>query len=181
MDTTVGTRAGSTTGLDPEFVEQWTRRFAEAWNRLDPDLIVPIIAEEVEWHDPVVPHVMRNHEDARGFIRATAEAFSDYRLEWRGPPLISPTEPAAVMRWRMTGKMTGTWSYTGLLPTGQSFEIFGADEFTFRGELMARCRSYFDRFEMARQLGAVPPVGSRGERVMTRLQNLRTRVKSRGG
>ncbi len=179
MEATTGAAARPSTELDPAFAEQWAERFAAAWNELDASTIVSMVAEDVEWHDPVVPHPMRGHDDVRAFIAATAEAFPDFRFVRRGPLLVSPAEPVVAMRWRMSGTMTGAWSYSGLAATGESFEIVGVDEFTFRGELMWRCHSHFDRTEMARQLGAMPPVGSGAERTMIGIQNLKTRLRRR--
>jgi steroid delta-isomerase-like uncharacterized protein len=180
MEATMNATGTPTTQLDPAFVEQWSQRFVEAWNALDAEALAAMCSEDIVWHDPTLPHPARGPDDVRAFVTATAESFPDFRLEWRGAPYISPAEPIALIRNRITGTMRGPWSYTGLAATGGSIDVVGVDEFTFRGELLSHCRSYFDRVEMARQLGVLPPVGSSGERAMTRLQNLKIRLKRRG-
>lgn len=166
-------------GLDPAFVEEWARRFMAGWNASDSDAVAALCSEDVVWHDPVLPGPARSRDDVREFVTATGRAFPDFRLEWRSAPWISPADPVVLIRQRMTGTMRGTWSYTGLNATGRPFEALGVDEFWFRDGLLWHCRSYYDRLDMARQLGVVPPVGSGGEHAMTRLQNLRTRLRRR--
>jgi steroid delta-isomerase-like uncharacterized protein len=179
MEATADAAASTTTQLDPAFVEQWSQRFLEAWNALDGEAVAAMCSEDVVWHDPTLPHVARGKEDVCAFVTATARAFPDFRLEWRGPAHISPAEPLVLIRNRITGTMRGPWSYGGLAATGERIELVGVDEFTFRGELLSHCRSYFDKFEMGLQLGIVPPVGSAADRAMTRLQNLRTHLRQR--
>ena len=179
--TTTNTATSSTTPLDRAFVEDWARRFADAWNRLDPDGVAAFCTEDVVWEDPTLPRTAHGREDVRAFIRASAQAFPDFHLGWRSAPYIAPDEPIVLIRNRLTGTMSGTWSYTGLEATGQSIDILGVDEFRFRGELLEGVRSYFDRSEMARQIGVLPPVGSPAEQVLTRFRNLQTRLKRRRG
>jgi hypothetical protein len=180
MEAKLETPATDTTPLDPAFVDDWAQRFTEAWNRLDADAVAAMCVDDgLYWHDPTVPYPSRSRDDVRRFVVETGKAFPDFRLEWRAKPYLSRTEPTAFMPWRMTGTMRGTWSYSGLEATGGSIDLLGVDEITFRGELLAHCHSHFDRSEMARQLGVLPPIGSKGERVMTRIQNFRNRIKQR--
>lgn len=146
---------------------------------MEPMRSCPMGRSRAVWHDPVLPRPARGRNELREFVIATSRAFPDFHVEWRGSPYISPVEPVVLIPQQMTGTMRGPWKYTGLAGTGRRFEILGVDEYTFRGGLMSCGRSNYDRFDLARQLGLIPPVGSAGERAMTRLQNLRTRLRRR--
>src|SRR5947209_10132854 len=179
MEATTDAGARSAAPLAPIFVGEFARRFVAAFNALDSDALAAMCTEDVVWNDPTLPQPAHGREEVRAFVKATASAFPDFRLAWRGSPYISPDEPILLIRNRLAGTMRGTWSYSGMEASGQSIDILGVDEFTFRGDLLSGVRSYFDRAEMARQLGFLPPAGSAGDRTMTRLTNLKTRSRRR--
>jgi steroid delta-isomerase-like uncharacterized protein len=176
------TSAAATTpagGLEPAFAEQWLERFLEAWNKPDGDVLAAISTDDVLWSDPVLPEPERGRDGMRRFVAETAQAFPDFHVAQRAPLVVSTFEPVVLFRWRMTGTMHGPWSYSNLAPSGRRFEIIGVDEWTFRDGLMSHCRSNYDRLDMARQLGIVPPLGSTGDRIMTRIQHIKARRQRR--
>ena len=83
----------------------------------------------------------------------------------------------AAVRWRATGTFTGPVKFEGLEATGTRIEIEGLDLLTIRDGLIRDNRAYTNATEIARQLGAMPPAGSVGERAMLRAVNLRTRAR----
>jgi steroid delta-isomerase-like uncharacterized protein len=165
--------------LDPSFVEEWGKRYLEAWNSLDADGVAALCTEEVTWSDPGYPEPLRGRDQVRAFVRATERAFPDFRVEELGRPHISAQEPIVLARYRMTGTMLGTWEYTNLAPTGRRIEVLGVDEWTFTRELLSGYRTYYDSLDMARQLGVLPPAGSRVDRAMARFQHLQARLQRR--
>jgi hypothetical protein len=120
------TKAGAK--LDPDFVEDWSKRYLEAWNSLDADGIAALCTEDVLWNDPGLPEPAHGRDGVRAFVRATGQAFADFHVEELGRPHISAEEPRVLGRYRMTGKMLGAWGYTNLAPTGRHFEVLGAAE-----------------------------------------------------
>jgi hypothetical protein len=64
----------------------------------------------------------------------------------------------------------------GLAPTGKRIELEGADFYESRDGKVVRVRSVFDMADEMRQLGVLPPTGSRAERLTAKLANLRTRL-----
>jgi steroid delta-isomerase-like uncharacterized protein len=98
-------------------------------------------------------------------------AFPDFLFEVTD--MVAYGDKAAV-RWRATGTFTGPVKFEGLLPTGSRIEIEGLDLLTIRDGLIRENRAYTNATEMARQLGAMPPAGSIGEKVMLGAVNLRT-------
>jgi steroid delta-isomerase-like uncharacterized protein len=165
--------------LDPAFVEDWGKRYLQAWNSVDADGVAAMCTEDVAWNDPGLPEPAHGREGVRAFVRATANAFADFHVEELGQPYISAEEPRVLSRYRMTGTMLGPWEYTNLAATGHRIDVLGVDEWTFSGELMSRYETYYDSLDMARQLGILPPVGSAVDQAMAGLQHLQARFQRR--
>jgi hypothetical protein len=79
----------------------------------------------------------------------------------------------------MSGTATGPWPFLDMAPTGRSFEIEGVDSWEMRDGLIARYSTFFDSIDLSRQLGVLPPVGSAGDRAITRLQHVQARFQRR--
>lgn len=169
------------TQLDPAFVEDWSKRYLDAWLSLDADAVAALCSEDVVWNDPGLPEAVHGRQGVREFVRATAESLPDFHVEELGKPCLSPEEPRALSRYRMTGTMRGRWPYTDLAPTGRRIVVLGVDEWTFDGELMSHYTTYYDSLDMARQLGIMPPAGSAADRAMAGLQHLQARFQRRKG
>jgi steroid delta-isomerase-like uncharacterized protein len=165
--------------LDPAFVEEWGKRYLDAWNSLDADGVAAMCTDDVAWNDPGLPEPAHGREGVRAFVRATARAFADFHVEELGQPYISAEEPRALSRYRMTGTMLGPWAYTNLAATGRRIDVLGVDEWTFSGELMSQYETFYDSLDMARQLGILPPTGSTADRAMAGLQHLQARFQRR--
>jgi predicted ester cyclase len=106
------------------------------------------------------------HEYFGGMFRA----IPDFRFEVLD--MVAYGEKAAV-RWRARGHFTGG-RFEGLSPTGASVDIEGFDMLTVRDGLIREIRAYVNATELARQLGAMPPAGSLGEKGMLAAVNART-------
>ena len=98
-------------------------------------------------------------------------AFPDFLFEVTD--MVAYGDKAAV-RWRARGTFNGPGKFEGLLPTGSRIELEGLDLLTIRDGLIRENRAYTNATEMARQLGAMPPAGSVGEKLMLGAVNLRT-------
>ena len=171
------TKSGS--ALDPAFVEEWSKRYLEVWNSLDADGVAAMCTDDVVWKDPGIPNTVHGREEVRAFVRATARAFPDFRVEELGQLHFPPEEPRVLSRYRLTGTMLGPWEYSNLAATGRRVEVLGVDDWTFRGELMSNYMTYYDSLDMARQLGVLPPTGSGADRAMAGLQHLQARFQRR--
>lgn len=180
------TGAKARTQLDSAFVDDFVRRFYEAWNALDGDAVAALCTEDVLWDEPIIPRAARGRDEVAAFVVATREATPDFHIERLSEPYISATEPKVLQPYRMTATQTGIWSYTGLLPTGYRIEAPAVDEWTFRGELLCHYVTYYDTLDTCRQLGNMPPWGwiengeKRGhaaDRMLTGITNLQTRLR----
>ena len=83
----------------------------------------------------------------------------------------------AAFWWRGTATNTGRIEPPGLAATGKRIEIEGADFHEYRDGKIARLQIVFDMADMMVQLGVLPAPGSRGEKMVTTLGNLQTRLR----
>jgi predicted ester cyclase len=113
---------------------------------------------------------LRAPEGYREYFGGMFRAIPDFTFE---PLEIVAYGEKAAVRWRATGHFTGG-KFEGLSPTGAAVEIEGCDVLTIRDGLIRENRAYVNGAELARQLGAMPPVGSAGEKGMLALVNART-------
>jgi steroid delta-isomerase-like uncharacterized protein len=110
-------------------------------------------------------------QDLRTFFGTMFRAFPDFEMVVAD--MVAYGDKAAV-RWRATGTFTGDEKFQGLNPTGASIKIEGLDLLTIEDGLIVENRAYTDAMEMARQMGAMPPPGSVGEKAMFGAVNART-------
>ncbi len=83
------------------------------------------------------------------------------------------------MRWRARATFAGPGSFQGFAPNGARIDIEGCDVVTVANDKIQHNDAYVDLQTFARQLGFLPPAGSRAEARLTKLANLRTRLRSR--
>lgn len=79
----------------------------------------------------------------------------------------------AVVRWRATGTFAGPGTLQGLEPNGAPLELEGVDVVRMRGGEVLRNDAYSDSGALARQIGALPPEGSKAEAAAKRAFNTR--------
>jgi len=167
--------------LDAAFLEDWSRRWLEAWNAHDADAVAAMCAEDVRWHDPALPEEIRGRAAVREFAAATFRAFPDFtvHVDESEPPFLSATRPTALSPYRLTGTMKGAWEPQDLAPTGARIEVKGVDEWEFEGEELVRYDTHYDSLDMARQLGVLPRPGTAQHRLFARLQHGQARFQRR--
>jgi len=103
-------------------------------------------------------------------------AFPDWHFEV--VDVVASGEKAAV-HWHATGTFDGTADFEGLNPNGAGVDVEGCDVLTVRGGKVVRNDAFMNGAEIARQLGALPPVGSGQEKALTALLNLKTKLRRR--
>ena len=117
---------------------------------------------------------LRAPEGYRQWFGGMFRAMPDFKMEI--VDLVAYGDKAAV-RWHATGTFNGPGKFEGLDATGARVDMEGCDLLTIREGLIRENRAYMNATEMARQLGAMPPAGSPGEKAMLGAVNLRTRAK----
>lgn len=114
---------------------------------------------------------LRVPEDLRAWFGNLFRAFPDFVMEVAD--MVAYGDKAAV-RWTATGTFTGPGKFEGLTATGAGVELEGLDLLTISDGLIVENRAYTNAMEMARQMGAMPPAGSVGEKAMFGAVNART-------
>ncbi|HUC00094.1 MAG TPA: nuclear transport factor 2 family protein [Solirubrobacterales bacterium] len=110
----------------------------------------------------------------RSWFTNLFEAFPDFQFEILD--VVATGEKAAV-RWRARGSFTGSAKFEGIEANGASVDVQGCDVLTIHNGLIRRNDAYMNGAEMARQLGALPPLGSTAEKAAVALTNLKTRLR----
>jgi glyoxylase-like metal-dependent hydrolase (beta-lactamase superfamily II)/predicted ester cyclase len=80
------------------------------------------------------------------------------------------------VRWHASGTFSGDSAFQGIAPTGQRVTLTGLDLVRVRDGLIVHNDAFSDGLGLARQLGMLPPAGSRGDQRMLRAFNTRTRA-----
>lgn len=167
--------AAQETPLDEDFLRSFSARWHAAWNSHDHRQVAALCTDDVEWHDPSLPEPGHGVAAIAGLMETLERACPDFRFEETEPAYPSPSRRKAIAPWRFIGTMDGPLIPPGFAPTGRRMEFHGDDHWDFRGELVCRCEAVYDLNRVGLELGAVPPPGSRGERVGVLLQRLQAR------
>jgi steroid delta-isomerase-like uncharacterized protein len=114
---------------------------------------------------------LRVPEDLKQWFGSLFRAFPDFEMVVED--MVAYGEKAAV-RWSATGTFTGEGKFEGLTATGARVELEGLDLLTIKDGKIVENRAYTNAMEMARQMGAMPPAGSIGEKAMFGAVNART-------
>ena len=146
----------------------------DAVNRRDPDGVVANNAEDCE-DNFVAVGVFRGKGDIKAFFVETFAAFPDFTMT---VDRIVADDETAVVQWQAEGTFTGG-PFQGVQPTGKRVEIQGVDVMEVRDGLLRRNTIYYDGAGFARQIGLLPPEGSRADRAMLAAFNAKTQVFSR--
>jgi ketosteroid isomerase-like protein len=149
METTIGPR------LTSEFLEDFGERFAAAWNGHDPEAVIALCTDDVQWSDPALAGSPTHGKRAvHDFAAFTFAALPGFKVEDREGVYVSWTEPMALCPYRMTGTAAGSRD-AGIPPAAAALSIDGIDRWTFRGERLCRYDTYYDHDEMMRQVTGI--------------------------
>ena len=152
-------------------------RYVAAWNGRDASAMDALVTEDVSWEDPALPEPGRGPADLRAFMERSWASFPDLVFDEPGERFLLAEGDRIAWRWRMRATFSGApIDPPGFAPTNRPMAVTGVDLWELRDGRIARNQTYYDANDLARQLGIVPPQGSRPERMMARLQ----RVQARG-
>lgn len=150
--------------LDLAFLDDFSQRWMNAWNRHDGQAVAALCTEDVEFYDPSIGTV-HGRAPVADWVRRSAQTFPDYRFEETERAYASRDRPKAIVPWRFTGTNTGPIDPPGLAPTGRAVVLEGVDHWSFRDGLVERYRADHDTNTILRQLGLVPEPESHSENV----------------
>ena len=159
---------------------EFTQRYAAAWNGRDASAMDAFVTEDIVWFDPALPQPARGKAEVRAFMEDSWRSFPDLRFSEPDPPFLAEQDDKVAWAWRMQATFTGApFDPPGFAATGRSVDLRGIDEWHMRDGRIAHYRAYYDMNELARQLGIMPPQGSRPEKAMAAMQRLQARFMRR--
>lgn len=115
-------------------------------------------------------------QGVRDYFSALFAAFPDFRLKVID---VTTSRNRTAVRWRASGTFAGPGSFQGFAPNGAAIAIEGCDVLTISEDRIEHNDAYTNNADIARQLGMLPPDGSKAQERLTRLANFRTRLRNR--
>jgi steroid delta-isomerase-like uncharacterized protein len=119
--------------------------------------------------------VFRGKSEIKAFFVETFAAFPDFTMT---VDRITADDESAVVQWHAQGTFSGG-PFQGIRPTGKRVEILGVDVMEVQDGLLRRNTIYYDGAAFARQVGLLPPAGSRADRSMLAAFNAKTEICGR--
>lgn len=157
--------------------EAVARRYFEAIGARDLDTAVGLWAEG--GRDNVRGQVdVLAPDGVRAFLGELLGAVPD--LEFEVVATTTQDERCAA-QWILRGTFAGPGSLNGIEPTGDRIVIEGVDIVTVRDGLIQGNEAFPDSIALPRQIGLIPPPGSRAEERLAGAFNAKTRVGARLG
>jgi glyoxylase-like metal-dependent hydrolase (beta-lactamase superfamily II)/predicted ester cyclase len=111
----------------------------------------------------------------REYFGALFAAFPDFRFEVLD---LTTSHSRTAVRWKATATFAGPGRFRGFQPNGARIAIEGCDVVTVSEEQIVGNDAYLDSGDLARQLGLLPPAGSKAEERLAKMANLRTRLQA---
>jgi steroid delta-isomerase-like uncharacterized protein len=172
----------ATTGSDPaapgpagqvDPAEGSRRLLEETFNEGNLALADQLIAPDAINHDPAEPaqlRGLRGPEVLRRTVQMYRSAFPDVRITVDD---VIASGDKVVLRWHSEGTHRG--ELEGLAPTGTRGSVTGISIDLWKDGRVVESWTEWDNLGLARQLGAMPPEGSMGEKLGVAMQRLMAR------
>ncbi len=114
-------------------------------------------------------------DGVRTYFGELFAAFPDFGFEILD---LTTYRNRTAVRWRARATFAGPGYFQGFAPNGARLDLEGCDVVTVSDEKIQHNDAYVDSGEIARQLGFLPPAGSRAEARLAALANLRTKISA---
>jgi hydroxyacylglutathione hydrolase len=151
------------------------KAYFDALNGRDLDAAVAL------WHSGGIDRFVGDQEviapdGVRRYFSDLFAAFPDMQIEVQD---TTAARGRVAVRWRARGTFAGPGSFQGFEPNGARLDTEGCDVFAVTEEKIQRNDAYLNGGDVARQLGVLPPAGSKAEARLAKLANFRTRMRER--
>lgn len=162
-----------TQNIDEQFAEDFLRQFHGAINAHDASAIAALCHENVVWEDPAAPHTLHGRDEVLSFHKDTMfRALPNARVELIDGPYLMVAKNRISVRLQISGRMDGRLTPPGFAPTKQNLSFETAEFSTFADGLLVQHIVVLNMLDLARQIGAVPEVGTPGDRIGVWLQHV---------
>ena len=145
-----------------------------AWAARDLDRLTAVYTPDAAWEDPSIDAPVQGHAELRAFFAGIIAAIPDVEIH-QEVVYADDGATSCASQWRMTGTFSGRLPGSALSPTGDHVEYTGVAVIGLRDGKINHVQQYPDLITLQRQIGALPPVGSRAERLLMRLQAMSAR------
>ena len=153
-----------------ELAAEWDAAMAAR----DIDRMLALYTPDAVWEDPMLDAPIRGAAELRAYFAGIIAAIPDISIKQEAVFGEDGATQCAT-QWRASGTITGRLPNSSLAPTGDHVEYTGVAVLTLQGDKCSHCRQYPDVISVQRQIGALPPQGSRSERMMMRMQAMSAR------
>lgn len=153
-----------------ELASEWDQAIAAR----DLDRLLALYTPDAVWEDPSLVAPVRGHADLRAFLSGLLAAIPDLSIQQEVVFATDGAEQCAT-QWRATGTVQERLPNAAFAPTGDHVDYTGVAIITMRDGKVSYVRQYPDVISLQRQIGAMPPAGSRAERMLMRLQAVSAR------
>jgi hypothetical protein len=166
--------------LDQALVEGLMQTVVSAFNAHDVSRFVATMTEDVVFHHSAAPAPLRGRAEVGAFYGDTVwTAFPDLTLKLLDGPFFHPRAPRVSFNWLAVGTHDGHFTPPGLAPTRKRVEADVREILEISDGQLAKVRIVVDMNDLMRQLGLLPPPGSRGERAIAAMQRLQMKLLRR--
>lgn len=136
-------------------VERVVQEFLAAWSAHDPDRLLQLLTDDVDYADLPAGAALRGKEQVRAFAQGWFAVSPDIRFE---PTATVVTGSRAAVEWVGSGTHQG--DLPGMPATGKPWQVRGVSVMELAGGKIARCTDYWDFATVMRQLGFLPEAAS---------------------
>ena len=115
-------------------------------------------------------------EGYRAYFSEIFTAFPDFSIR-----VVQTVEQGdtVTVRWEADATFAGPGAFQGIEPNGATVALEGCDVVTVADGLVVSNDAYFNGTSLARQIGMLPPAGSKAEKGMLSAFNAKTRLGSK--
>lgn len=162
------------TPLEPALVTELLSKAMAGFNAQDPEAFTSVMHDNVELHHSAFPEVVRGREAVKKVYADTFwPAFPDMSLELTDGPFFHMSATRFAVEWAVRGTHRARLDPPGLVATGRRIDVAAREIGEIRDGLIQRFNVKVDMGELLRQLGVLPPEGSRTEKALLFMQRLK--------
>jgi len=167
------------TVAEPALVAELLSRAMAGFNAKDPDAFTSVMHDNVELHHSAFPGVVQGREAVKKVYADTFwPAFPDMTLELADGPFFHMDASRFAVEWAVRGTNRARLDPPGLVATGRRIDVAAREILEVRDGLIQRFDIKIDMAQLLRQLGVLPPEGSRAEKALLFMQRFKPKARS---
>jgi len=136
--------------VDTAALERVLDQWATAWSSSDPDRLLPLFTDDVQYEDVTFGAVNKGKGALRDFATAVFGSFADLKFESRSRFVATDGRWGSI-EWVWRGRQIK--DFPGLPAANKPFEVRGAAVVEFRDGKIARNSDYWDLATYLKQVG----------------------------